>query len=375
MDAIPDYYERLELNRDDDRQKIVMELAKLNQEYRRRTNHRDASVRNEATEMIVLIGAAAAVFDSDEARAAYDQTLDAQKPEPFEVEEPEPQQPVPLLVGSTEVYAWEELEPALEQDPDLGSFLLQDGEIEAWVRWSLGEAERANWLRMISKKCAESDTPQLVFDEFLRLLNPRRPLIVYAPGQGTGTASAPVINHINDIPAMADAYWDLFVLRLETILDWMAQNTDGQALEKYQRLPPSNNLHIQMERLLFAIDPHLIPPMVTIRGGDFNQIDFGTVTGNQAPTITLEITQSGRGYLYGTITKSEPWIHIDQHEMEGSRTVVEVGLVPSQLVEGAHHIGTINLHLLDGRVPDIAIQVLARHHTTWQTVKNIFKKD
>ncbi len=460
------FYDLLGLGRQDNLDTIVLRLAQLNQEYRRRTNHKDAAVRNEATEMITLIGLAAATFDNEQSRAEYDQTLEESKRQP----QPEPQsqaadetnqaaiaveidfyrilglpldappeeierriyerqqklalapfpdktvndreqqalidayatlldsqqretynnlllqkrsydaarlqaQTVPLIVGETPVETWQALERALAADPEHGLFLLRDGEIEAWVRWGLGEVRQANWVRTVAMDTQQSETPYMVFNEFLRTLNPARPLVLHYGEQSLRAGMSVTLNTAKEFGALADQHWALFTSHFDLVLDWMTQGNKKAIFERYQRLPTSDNVNIQLERLIYTINPKVMPPMVTIEGGDFNIIDFGTVTGNQQSSTTLRIVQSGRGYLYGTISTPNLWLTLSEETFAGPSTTITASVVPNLITEGAIHIGRISLQLLDGRIPDITLEVRLQHRTTWQSMKNIFKKD
>jgi DnaJ-class molecular chaperone len=69
------YYKLLDLDQAATREQIEEALKELNKEYRRRSNHKDAKVRNEAGDKLKLVQQAMVRFRSDEDRSAYDAEL------------------------------------------------------------------------------------------------------------------------------------------------------------------------------------------------------------------------------------------------------------------------------------------------------------
>lgn len=284
------------------------------------------------------------------------------------------EKPTPLKVSSVEVSDWISLEDALTTNPDLGLFLLQDGEIEAWLRWSLGQKQRANWVREIANKSRTSDVPFMEFEELLRLINANRPLVLYESGESPGNGLLPLINQTNEIPGLADKNWRLFAQRLEYILDWIAQYGNSEVLDKLNKLPRSEVPDIQLERLVFAINPQIPTPGAKIEGVTDNKIDFGILSKWESAAVDIIITQTGRGFLYGTISSTAPWIQLNQNIITGPETNLHVSIDRANLASGSGNSGTIVLNLLDGRLPALQIEIIVEQRTTWQSVKNIFKK-
>lgn len=286
----------------------------------------------------------------------------------------EREKPVPLKISSVEVNDWVSLEDALVTNPDLGLFLLQDGEIEAWLRWSLGQKQRANWVREIANRSLSSDTPFMEFEELLRLINANRPLALYERGGRPGNGTPPLINQTNEIPVLADRNWRLFTHRLEYVLEWIAQYGDSEVLDKLNALPRSEMPDVQLERLIFAINPQIPAPGIKIEGLTDNKIDFGTLSKWESAAVDITIAQTGRGFLYGTISSKATWIKLSQNTIAGPKTTFQVSLDRGNLTSGAGNSGTVVLNLMDGRLPAMQIEVVVEQRTTWQSVKNIFKK-
>ena len=130
-----------------------------------------------------LIMLARRVLLDPEKRAKYNEQL-AQREE-FAAER-DTAKPVPLRINGAAVISWQALEAVLDTHPEQGCHCLQDGEIEAWTRWSLGERSLANQVRSIAQRAIRSKTPFMEQQELLRLINPQRPLVLYAPGKGPG---------------------------------------------------------------------------------------------------------------------------------------------------------------------------------------------
>ena len=227
--------------------------------------------------------------------------------------------PVPLLVNGTEVQAWLELEGALDAHPGRGLFLLQDGEIEAWLRWSLGQRLRADWVRGIAARSRQSETPFMELEEVQRLVNGNRPLAVYR--QGEGPTEGPVVRtrHPREIPAQADQHWGVFLDQLDHVVNWLAAYGDEDPAVRFNRYPPKADPNIRLERLLAAIDPGMAQPQAVVEGVRGETIDFEAISTWEAPARSFTVKQQGRGYLYGRIEVSEPWIAVDTDYFGGGR--------------------------------------------------------
>ncbi|MBK9748841.1 MAG: hypothetical protein IPO91_18965 [Chloroflexi bacterium] len=285
------------------------------------------------------------------------------------------EKPVPIIVADASVGNWIALESTLDQFPDEGLFLLQDGEIEAWLRWSLGQKQRAAWTRDIADRSIKSDAPFLEFEEFQRLINPNRPFVLYGQGGHPKQGSPLQLNQIGDVVTLADKHWELFRLRLEYILDWIAESPNETVLEKYRQMPPSSNPDIQLERLLYIIDPQLPAPQALIQGVSGQTIDFGLLSKWERSEHTIEIVQAGRGYLFGTVRASADWLKLSTAHFEGRSSELRVEVVPSKLVAEQDNRCEITFNFLDGRIPPQSLEVLVRQRTAWQSITSVFKRD
>lgn len=284
------------------------------------------------------------------------------------------EQPIPIIIAGVEISDWVSLEKALDQHCDEGLFLLKDGEIEAWLRWSLGQKQRANWTREIATNSLKSDTPFLEFEQFQRLINPNRPLILYERGGRPGVGNPVIVQQIGDIPKLADKHWGLFRQHLEYILDWITEVTDHEALKSYFSITESGNNDIQLERLLYAIDPRLPPAEVAVEGVKDQTIDFGILSKWEHAEREIIITQSGRGYLYGSVKASANWLNVDTTHFEGIKNKLHIEVIPAKLIAEQDNQCQITINLIDNRIPPITVNVIVRQRTAWQSVTNTFKR-
>jgi curved DNA-binding protein CbpA len=447
-----DFYRMLDINEDLDSAQIETNLRTLNREYRQRTNHRDAQVREDALAKLQMINRAMATLGSKDERAKYDQALAGYRAEQ-ELKQPladidfyqllqlareatsseieralaeaetqissaletdeattrhrkliilarhtllEParraaydqalqekhafaarrdaNKPVPLQVNGQTVATWESLESVLELHPKQGFELFQDGEIEAWLRWSLHQRQRANWVHELVTRSKQSATPQMEYEEFLRLLNAVRPFRLFAPKQEAAEPLATTAT-VTEVPALVDKHWNVCFLQFEYLWDWVRLHAQPEILTKYAAYPVSQDTNIQMERLLFCIDPTLPSPELVVRGTDKGVVDFGTIQSWNSAVKELEIVQKGRGYLYGTIMVSAPWIVVTPATFAGAITKLTVKINTLEIKQGADHNGQIMLSPLDGRIAQIAIPVHIQQRSLFQSVKSLFSKD
>lgn len=283
------------------------------------------------------------------------------------------EKPTPIIIKDIAVHDWLSLEKALDNNPYQGLFLLQDGEIEAWLRWSQNQKIRAGWANDIANRAATSETPFMEFEEFMRLINANRPLLLYHQGNGPKEGAAITINHASEIPALALVQWDLFVTQYDYIINWISQYSDSDAFSQLNAIPSSENRNIQLERLLFCLEPMRTPAKAKITDMPNHILDFGAINRWEVPTMKLTIQQDGAGYLYGTISASAKWINLSSEAFTGKTTEVEVGVNRSELTTGGDDQGEISLSLFDGRVPPIKIQIKVSQRTLGGSVKSWFR--
>lgn len=312
----------------------------------------------------VLAEARATLLDPEK-RRAYDQELQRLR------SEQENLPTIPLSINGIEVEHWHELEPVLSREPDEGLMLLLDGEIEGWVRWSLEQPNRANIIQNIAARSLQEQLPLMGLQDLLLYINPERPFSLHGPGERQ--SDPPTIRTVTDIPATADKHWELFVICFNYIIRWIDTYSDdaqeGVILEKYNKVQPLGSTNIQLERLLFAINPQLAAPQVSFSGIEGRTIDFGTMRRWDKPKHTFSIRQSGRGYLYGLITTSDDWLVIDPDRFEGKTSDITVTIDRQKIPTGAESRGSLRIELVDNRIEPIVIELVAHQAGLLQSLK------
>ncbi len=283
------------------------------------------------------------------------------------------EKPIPIIVKDVAVHDWLSLEKVLDKNPYRGLFLLQDGEIEAWLRWSQNQKIRAGWVNDIANRAVASKTPFMEFEEFMRLINANRPLLLYRQGEGPKEGPAITINQAPEILDLALAHWDLFVTQYDYVINWISQYSDSDAVSHLNAIPPVENKNIQLERLLFCLDPKRTPAKIKIEDMPNHILDFGDINRWEAPAKMLTIQQDGMGYLYGTISASAKWINLDGEQFAGKTTTVEVSVNRGELTTGGNDQGEITLSAFDGHVPPIKIQTKVSQRTLGGSVKRWFR--
>ena len=280
--------------------------------------------------------------------------------------------PVPLRINGASVMTWHELEAALDTHPDLGLALLQDGEIEAWLRWSLGKKQLADHVHNISQRAVRSKTPFMEQQELLRLISAQRPLVLYAPGKGPGDGDVVVVRTVAEIPRLADAHWVRFVQQSDYVIDWAAQYGTPQIADRLSQYSASDDAAIWLERLVAAIAPDHPSPELDIQGIPGLQIDFGDVSAWSTPTHTFTVRQQGRGYLYGQLRTTAPWLKLSPKAFAGKATQIVVEADRAALQSGSENQASIVIEPLDGRVAAVEIAVSVHQKTLWKSVTGLF---
>lgn len=281
-------------------------------------------------------------------------------------------EPVPLHVNGSTVDTWLALESVLETHPHEGLDLLQDGEIEAWVRWSLGEKQRANHILNLAERAKRSVTPFMEYQEFLRLINGNRPLILYPKGMGPKETDAVTVHRAVDIPTLADQEWQLFVTQLDYVVDWLAQYAAPDLIDELATYGDTDNAEVTLERLIATIAPDHPNPKAVLQDIKGYCIKFGDVNAWSTPTHTFTIRQQGRGYLYGQLHTTADWLKIEPSSFSGEQTSVVVTADRQHMQSGKTNAAEVVIELLDGRAEPLRIDVSAHQKTVWQSVTGFF---
>lgn len=358
-----DLYQILRLDRSMAGEKIELSLDAREVEV---GSNPDAEIAEREKKLIML---ARRILLDPMQRTSYDEQLSQRQ---RWAAERDAQQPVPLAVNGTHVATWIELEPILEAHPHDGLKLLQTGEVEAWLRWSLGDSQRADQVRMLSDQATRSATPFMEFEELLRLVNGNRPLVLYAKSSGLGSKNAVTIHHAAEIPELADKHWQLFTTQFDYITDWLAQYSAPNVIDALNQYAQTDNTQIWLERLIYTIKPDHNPPSIQITNAPNNLIDLGDVKTWSSPTHAFGIKHEGRGYLYGRIATTVDWLLVNASTFAGKSTSITVQVDKGKMQTGANNQGEIKITPLDGRIDPIRIRVSASQKTFLQSVTGLF---
>jgi len=361
-----DLYQDLDLDISMTTEEIEWILQAKEQEVDKTTSEDEAAQREKKRIML-----ARRILLDAEKRTSYNEQL-AQKHRWAAARDA--MKPVPLAVNGTHIAAWTELESVLEAHPHQGLSLLQDGEIEAWLRWSLGDRQRADQVYGVSLRSNRSATPFMEFDELLRLVNGNRPLVLYPKGSGPDSKNAVAVHHMGEIPQLADEHWQLFVTQFDYVVDWLAQYAAPDVIDSFNQYGDTDNTEIGLERLVSIIKPSQRPPGIQINNAPNNRIDFGDVNAWSKPAHTFEIKQEGRGYLYGRITTTVDWLSVNTLSFAGINTSVVAQVDKGKIQSGADNQGEIVIMPLEGRIDPIRIRVSANQKTFLQSVAGLFSR-
>lgn len=303
-----------------------------------------------------------------ERRQVYDEALQARRAYAADRRRAEV---VPLHVNGETVQTWDEVEPVLSRHLDQGLAFLQDGELAAWLRWSLNQRRRAAWVEALAERAGESATPAMALEELLRLSNPDRPLYVYAQGTAPPTPPAFCLRQPADLPRVVDAHWAVCLDQLDYILDWLALHADRKLFAQYSAYPATDNSAIRLERLVALLDPTMEPPQLQVDETPDGRLDLGTLQAWESPRHSLTLRRTGRGYLYGTLATSAAWLELDKTAFAGATTTISLLVLPSKL-EGNQGEATLTIQPLDGRVAPTTIRVQVARRTLLESVKHLW---
>lgn len=149
-----------------------------------------------------------------------------------------------------------------------------------------------------------------------------------------------VANSLTDLVAHIDAHWEdaKYHLYQGDFTGWLASiGRADLASEARTIVPGESDQNIGLEKFLQRFGPDAPPaphPVVTPQ-----QIDLGTINNEDPKTRNIQVTNTGRGYLYGEVHLSTnlPGLQISQHEIRGKATVT-LTLEPQHLaVKRGYH--------------------------------------
>lgn len=350
------FYHLLDLDKSWPSAKLSQRLRQLNRQYRQRVNHKDPQVVHEATEKLNLINRAMVSLGNEPERLAYLAQL-AQHEAHLQELEVIKNRPVALRYPGREIIQLADLADGIEQDPPQLLNLLLNGEIEAWLRWSLGENEQADWVRSLAQFSRQQSDPYGGLWQLWQYARPEKTPVLVGWQTQQKQLTRVDLTHLATIPALADQFHWLFVAQLPALEEWLAGFPAGQAiLTHYQRFAPAADPAIQLERLLFCIDPGRVVPQVRCKGlNKEGQMEVKNLT--QEQTFSFQLLQQGRGFLYGQLATNTTWLQVTPTWFSGPETAVLFTLRPELFPAAGVYVGHIMVYLNDNRRPPLTIPV------------------
>lgn len=344
-----DYYRALSISPDTNSEFIANRINEIEEELRHRPSDR-AAIRDRR-----LLRESKRILLNEEERRQYDVELKAVE---------RSRRPIPLRVGANKLYEIDAIVPSFDENPREAVELLLDGDIEAWLRWSLGNKQDADAVRRVAQIARDDKSPYFALDGLIRAINQNHPLSLYELKVLHGLGTTPRLNTPIDLIAWADKYPRVIASGLGFILPWVRQKNAivYEKLEQVQKNGFKNDINVTLERLLAAIDPNLLAPAITISGTQSNwRIDFGRFSKTTGGTgsRTLGITNNGRGYVYGIAKSNVSWLEISPSHFSGNSCSVKITPIYSEIfpLQVGYYSARITINLIDNRVQPVSIDV------------------
>jgi hypothetical protein len=306
-----------------------------------------------------------------EKKQAYDQQLIAKRA--YDNEKAK-RPPVPLMIQDNAINSMYELEQYADENPDEVLFHITDGEVSAWLEWAHGRRNEAAKVAEYGIRMQTTRVPYMDLDALFRQYNSGRPLVLYEPNKKPGEGDHPAIHRFEDLVAVAEEHPKHAHLHAEYILDWLGIIGQEALVDEVANIEPYLNINVQLERLLYHVEPSLPPPKAVIVGLEDNILDFDTVGRLSSPKRKFTIKHKGRGYLYGQLKGDSAWFSINMTEFSGKETDIEIQLIGAEMPVGDAVNGVLLIRLCDGRASMIKIPVRAYRETAAQNIQRYFKQ-
>jgi serine/threonine protein kinase len=164
--------------------------------------------------------------------------------------------------------------------------------------------------------------------------------------------------NINELCQLADRYWNDGVYHLYNgdFERWL--NAQGMAqhanMAIHIRSNSTSDRNAGLEEFLHQLDPTLPLPTLQV---NTDTINLGQVERGGTRTVTLEISNSTRGYLYGAVQSLAPWLKVNPARISipggganGARQVLSIEINTAGLAMGTIHTNGLELHTNGGSV-------------------------
>ncbi len=188
------------------------------------------------------------------------------------------------------------------------------------------------------------------------LSTPQRTLEVFTfPGNAQ-------IRTVGALPALADEHWDAArsFLYQGDFQRWLRDiNRHDLVVIADQIVSREENRDLGLERFLQTVDPGLPNPKIA---ADPPEIDLGSVARVSALTRRVALQNRTRGYAYGTVTTSAPWLEVHPtrvHLWAGIPTYISVNVRAEDLPFRSQQEGAVAVSIGED-TPAVEIRVRAR---------------
>jgi hypothetical protein len=162
--------------------------------------------------------------------------------------------------------------------------------------------------------------------------------------------------NINELCQYADRYWNDGVYHLYNgdFERWL----NAQGLAQYANMAVhirSNNLNDRsagLEEFLHQLDPSLPLPTLLV---NTDTINLGQVERGGQRTVTLEVSNGTRGYLYGAVQSLAPWLKVSSARIaiqgggsNSARQTLSIDINTAGLTMGTIHTNGLEIHTNGG---------------------------
>lgn len=183
------------------------------------------------------------------------------------------------------------------------------------------------------------------------------------------------IRTVGALPALADEHWDAArsFLYQGDFQRWLRDiNRHDLVVIADQIVAREENRDLGLERFLQSVDPGLPDPKIA---ADPPEIDLGSVARVSALTRRVALQNISRGYAFGTVTTSEPWLEVHPtrvHLWVGIPTYVSVHVRAEDLPFRSQQEGTVAVSIGEGD-PAVEIRVRARVSLTREAARILWR--
>ncbi len=159
-------------------------------------------------------------------------------------------------------------------------------------------------------------------------------------------------NSVAELAEKAEAHWDdgTYHLTQGHFETWLrAQNRHDLATIAEGIRARGGDTSAGLEELLRALNPQLQPPILVISAA---LLDFGVVTKGETREQDFQITNQGRGYLYGTLKSNVPWLTLSASSVacQSQQTqTLKLKLDTRTMKEGPHSRPVLEIDTNGGR--------------------------